>query len=71
MGECALTYNLETDISETGCAAWRPVSVCGEDHDILAMTDAGLHFGVRPPDNDMCTEDRRPTALLPVVARFQ
>lgn len=71
MADCGLTYNLETDISETGCAAWRPVSVCGEDHDILAMTDAGLQFGVRPPDNDMCTADKRPTALLPIVARFQ
>lgn len=71
MADCGLTYNLETDISETGCAAWRPVAVCGEDHDILAMTDEGLHFGVRPADNDMCTPDKRPTALLPLVARFQ
>lgn len=71
LADCVLTYNLETDISEAGCAAWRPVSVCGEDHDILAMTDVGLQFGVRPADNDMCTADKRPTELLPVVARFQ
>ena len=70
MADCGLTPNLETDISLTGCAAWRPVAVCGEDHDLLALTDDGLHFGVRPADNDMCTADRTPTALLPaVVAR--
>ena len=70
MADCDLTYNLETDISETGCAAWRPVAVCGEDHDLIAMTEAGVQFGVRPADNDMCTPGKRPTALLPMVARF-
>jgi hypothetical protein len=70
MGDCGLTYNLETDISETGCAAWAPVAECGEDHDLFAMDGTGVYFGVRPADNDMCTPDRRPTALLPVVARY-
>lgn len=28
-----------------------------------------LYFGVRPADNNMCTADRRPTALLPAVAK--
>lgn len=70
MADCGLTVNLEADISETGCAAWRPVAECGEDHDLLALSDEGLHFGVRPADNDMCTADKTPTALLPaVVAR--
>ncbi|MCU0855614.1 MAG: hypothetical protein MUF63_12085 [Rhodobacteraceae bacterium] len=70
MADCGLTVNLETDISDAGCAAWQPVSVCGEDHDLFALSDEGLHFGQRPADNDMCTPDRRPTALLPaVVAR--
>jgi hypothetical protein len=67
MSDCGLTLNLETDISETGCAAWAPVALCGEDHDLLALIDAGLHFGVRPADNNMCTPDRTPTALLPAV----
>jgi hypothetical protein len=70
MADCGLTVNLEADISETGCAAWRPVADCGEDHDLLALTDEGLRFGVRPADNDMCTADKTPTALLTaVVAR--
>ncbi|WP_075214045.1 hypothetical protein [Mongoliimonas terrestris] len=70
MADCGLTPNLEADISVAGCAAWRPVAVCGEDHDLLALSAEGLHFGVRPADNDMCTADKVPTALLPaVVAR--
>jgi hypothetical protein len=70
MADCGLRPNLETDISETGCAGWRPVAVCGEDHDLFAMgADGALHFGVRPADNDMCTADRLPVALLPAVVR--
>jgi hypothetical protein len=65
---CGLEPGRESDISERGCAAWRPVATCREDHDLLALApDGGLHFGVRPRDNDMCTPDRRPTALLPPV----
>lgn len=69
LAACGLTVNLEADISATGCAAWQPVAACGEDHDLLALSDEGLHFGVRPRDNDMCTADRTPTALLPAVVR--
>lgn len=70
MADCELSYNLETDISESGCAGWRPVEICGEDHDLFALDETGLYFGVRPDDNDMCTPDKRPTDLLPVVARY-
>jgi hypothetical protein len=67
---CGLNVNLEADISLTGCAAWKPVAECGEDHDLLALSAEGLHFGVRPADNDMCSPDKTPTALLSaVVAR--
>lgn len=66
--DCKLQYNVEVDVSSTGCAAWRPVEVCSEDYDLFAMDDKGVYFGVRPADNDMCTADKRPTALLqPVV----
>jgi hypothetical protein len=70
MADCKLSVNLETDISKTGCAAWKPVSECGQDHDLIAMDAKGVYFGVRPRDNDMCTPDKTPTALLPpVIAR--
>jgi hypothetical protein len=67
MADCGLTPNLETDISDSGCAAWKPVADCGSDYDLLAMDAAGLYFGQRPADNDMCSPDKRPTALLPPV----
>jgi hypothetical protein len=70
LAECNLTPDVKTDISATGCAIWKPVAVCGEDHDLLALDAAGnLYFGVRPADNDMCTPDKRPTALLPAVVK--
>ena len=69
MGECGLTPGVEKDISQAGCAVWKPVAECGEDHDLFAIDEEDrLYFGVRPADNDMCTPDRTPTALLaPVV----
>jgi hypothetical protein len=66
---CGLKLNVEVDISATGCAGWKPVAQCGVDHDLLALGPAGLHFGVRPRDNDMCAPDKRPTALLPAVVK--
>ncbi len=70
LAACGLGVGVETDISARGCAGWKPVAVCREDHDLLAIGPAGLHFGVRPRDNDMCTADKRPTELLmPVVRR--
>ncbi|MEM1049297.1 MAG: hypothetical protein AAGL24_24300 [Pseudomonadota bacterium] len=67
--ECALKVNLEVDISQSGCARWKPVAECGEDHDLFAMDSNGVYFGVRPRDNDMCTADKTPTALLPAVVK--
>ena len=69
MADCGLESGVEADVSERGCAAWRPVATCGVDHDLLAMDGAGLYFGVRPADNDLCAPGKRPTALLPAVVR--
>jgi hypothetical protein len=71
LAPCGLSVGVEADISERGCARWKPVKDCREDHDLLGMdASGGLLFGVRPRDNDMCTADRRPTQLLtPVVRR--
>jgi hypothetical protein len=66
---CGLHLGVEVDVSVKGCAGWKPVAVCGEDHDLLALEGARLYFGVRPRDNDMCTPDKRPTALLGPVLR--
>jgi hypothetical protein len=70
LAACGLQPGVESDISVAGCAVWKPVAVCREDHDLLALdAQGGLRFGVRPPDNDMCSAQKRPTALLPAVVK--
>lgn len=70
LADCELVPNVEKDISQTGCARWKPVADCREDHDLLALdADGGLRFGVRPADNDLCTAEKRPKALLPAVRK--
>ena len=49
-----------------GCAGLGayPVADCPSDYDVVRLDDTGsLHFGARPQDNNMCTPDKRPTAL--------
>ena len=70
LASCGLTPFKEKNISEDGCALWPSVKECDEDHDLLALDQAGqVYFGVRPSDNNMCTAERRPTALLPPVRK--
>lgn len=67
---CGLQVGLEKDVSATGCSRWPAVSACPADHDLLALLAPDrLAFGERPADNDMCTPDKRPTALTPAVQR--
>lgn len=66
LAACGLVPGVEKDISQDGCARWKPVAQCGEDHDLLMLDGQGrLFFGQRPQDNDMCTSARRPGALFP------
>ncbi|MBX9768039.1 MAG: hypothetical protein K2X47_12270 [Bdellovibrionales bacterium] len=69
LADCGLQNDVEKDISITGCAGWKPVAICHEDHDLLSLDKNGnLYFGLRPADNDMCTPEKRPTKLIyPVV----
>lgn len=71
LASCNFVVDVEKDISITGCSLWKAVKDCNEDHDLLSLDKEGkLYFGVRPPDNNMCTADKRPTALnLPVVRK--
>lgn len=71
LASCGLEPNVEKDISVEGCALWAAVAVCNEDHDLLSLDEEGLlYFGERPADNNMCTADRRPTALTPAVTKI-
>lgn len=68
---CGFTIDVEKDISATGCSLWKSVEDCPEDHDLLKLdADGKLYFGVRPPDNDMCTPDKRPTVLTSPVIKL-
>jgi len=68
---CDLTKDVEKDISQSGCSLWKSVADCSEDHDLLKLDiDGKLYFGVRPPDNDMCTADKRPKSLTPAVVKI-
>jgi hypothetical protein len=57
----------EQETSGTGCVFFKPVAACGTDHDVVKVEGKQLFFGQRPADNDMCTEDKRPTALTQVA----
>lgn len=67
-GGGTFTAGTATDIT-AGCAGLGayPISSCPADFDLVARTGDRLQFGARPADNNMCTEDRRPTALSPIV----
>jgi len=60
-------------IYATGCPALGqyPEASCAADHDLVKLDGDSLQFGARPANNDMCTAERRPTALNPVLFRRQ
>jgi hypothetical protein len=66
-GTKAWTLGEEQETSGTGCVFFKPVAACGTDHDVVKVEGERLFFGQRPADNDMCTQDKRPTALTPVA----
>ena len=53
------------DVHVAGCPALglRPAADCAAEHDLVARDGEHLRFGVRPADNDLCTAEKRPTAL--------
>ncbi len=61
----------EQSTAATGCLFFQPTSVCNADHDLIKVDGKQLFFGQRPADNNMCSPEKRPTALttLPVVKR--
>ena len=59
------------DIYATGCPGFGQYAQasCTADYDLVLLDSEGLRFGERPADNNMCTPERRPTALSSVVSR--
>jgi len=67
---CNMTVDVEQDVSATGCSGWKSVKDCPGDYDLLSLDEDGkLYFGNRPPDNDMCSPEKRPTSLTPPVIK--
>ncbi|MEO1254674.1 MAG: hypothetical protein AAFY41_07300, partial [Bacteroidota bacterium] len=65
LANCGLLKDIERDITTEGCAIWRPVAVCDKDFTLLSLDSQSLlYFSERPADNDLCTVDKRPTALF-------
>lgn len=71
MCEGPFEVGVARDISATGCAGLgqRPIAACGQDYDLVSVDGDALRFGARPADNDMCTAEKRPTALAPVASQ--
>jgi hypothetical protein len=61
------------DVYASGCAGFGqyPQASCDADYDLVRLDGDSLFFGARPADNDMCTPEKRPTALSPVANRRQ
>jgi hypothetical protein len=59
------------DVYAAGCPAFGqyPRSSCAADFDLVKLDGDALHFGARPADNNMCSPERRPTALSQVANR--
>lgn len=57
------------DVYDAGCPALGlyPRSECTADYDLVLVDGNKLQFGVRPEDNNMCSEERRPTSLNPMA----
>ncbi|MEZ4442714.1 MAG: hypothetical protein R3B72_26705 [Polyangiaceae bacterium] len=57
------------DVLTSGCPGLGqyPASSCGADYDIVKLEGDVLQFGSRPADNDMCSPDKRPAELSPVL----
>jgi len=69
----AFAADTDVDITAQGCAGLgqQPVSACGQDYDLVSVDGDSLRFGQRPADNNMCTTERRPTALSPLAMTRQ
>jgi hypothetical protein len=68
-----LEAGVATSVHEDGCPGLGqyPADLCASDYDIVKVDGDTLRFGNRPADNNMCTEDKRPSELSPVALTRQ
>jgi hypothetical protein len=62
-----LKAKTKVDLQAKGCPGLgiKPAADCANDYDLVSRHGPFLTWGVRPADNDMCTVEKRPTALDP------
>lgn len=72
-GDGSFTLGTADDVYTAGCPGLGqyPQSSCSADHDLVKRDGDTLRFGSRPADNNLCTDDRRPTALSAAVLTRQ
>ncbi len=61
--DCGLTRGAAKDISETGCASFRPIEEYRVEYDLARRSGNMLYLGLRPDDGNMGSEDKRPVTL--------
>ncbi len=64
-GSAPFATGVAQSVYESGCPTLGqyPMSRCQADYDLVKLDGSDLRFGMRPADNDMCSADKRPTAL--------
>ncbi|MFT3699289.1 MAG: hypothetical protein QM831_39440 [Kofleriaceae bacterium] len=72
MGCGTFTVGQPTDVYTNGCPGFGmyPKVTCTADYDLVSITGTTLRFGNRPADNNMCSADKRPTALGLALSRY-
>ncbi len=69
MDGCGLEVGKPKDVSKTGCSFVLPVEKAPREYDLLKAEPNAVYLGARPPDGNLGTEDRRPTALGPKLVK--
>lgn len=64
-GEGGFQVGMAADVYAAGCPSLGsyPAAMCPADYDVVKVDATSLQFGQRPTDNNMCTADKRPSAL--------
>ncbi|MDP2341572.1 MAG: hypothetical protein Q8O67_11475 [Deltaproteobacteria bacterium] len=72
-GKSPYAVGAAQDILASGCPTlgFQPTATCRSDYDLVFVNGGTLQFGARPKDNNMCTPDKRPTALGAPLAKVR
>lgn len=63
LDQCSLLYNVEKDITRSGCSYFVPQVDCKQEYDLVSLSGEKLYLGARPANGSMCQESGRPVAL--------